>query len=121
MKKLFLTAVLALMPAVASAQVDAATTNITALLNALKSWIDILIPVVIAAAVLFFFWGLARYILAEADDSKVAGRRMMLWGVITLFVMISIWGLTGFLQNLFGINPQQNPPTIPSVGGSGTQ
>jgi hypothetical protein len=116
MKKIFFVSVLALAPVMALAQGTPQTSGVTNLLNSLKSWVDILIPIAVAAAVLFFFWGLARYILAEADESKIAGRHMMLWGVIALFVIVSIWGLVAFLGNLFGINTNQGtPPVLPSV------
>jgi membrane protein implicated in regulation of membrane protease activity len=89
--------------------------DISSVLDNAAYWIQLLIGIVAAAAVLVFFWGLVKYI-AKADDeeSKESGRRIMIGGVIALFVMFSIWGLVSFLQHSFGVYQQPNPypPTI---------
>lgn len=71
-------------------------------------------PIVVALALLFFFYGLAKYILNAADDEKKAeGRNIMIWGIIALFVMVSVWGLTTILAETFGItNRSINIPFV---------
>ena len=50
----------------------------------------------VALALLFFFWGLAQFILKSGDAaSHEEGKNKMVWGVIALFVMVSIWGIVG--------------------------
>lgn len=58
-------------------------------------------PVIVAIALLAFFWGLAMYVLNfQGDDKdKKKGRDMMVYGIIVLFVMVSVWGLVQVLQN----------------------
>lgn len=58
-------------------------------------------PVVVAIALLAFFWGLAMYVLnfQGEDKDKRKGRDMMVYGIIVLFVMVSVWGLVQVLQN----------------------
>ena len=78
-----------------------------------------LIPIAIAAAVLFFFWGLARYILSANDEAKKKdGMNIMFWGLIALFVMMSVWGIVRFFQNQ--LLPGQNFAPPPGLGGSTT-
>ncbi len=70
-----------------------------------------------ALALLVFFWGLVKYI-AKADDekAKAQGKSIMVWGVIALFVMFSVFGLVGFLQSSFGIDAGNNgAPNVPEV------
>jgi hypothetical protein len=71
-------------------------------------------PIIAALALLFFFWGLAQYILSVGDEEKKSqGRSIMIWGIIALFVMVSVWGITTMIADTFGI---QNPAiTIPEV------
>jgi len=67
--------------------------------------------------VLFFIWGLAFYILSAADEEKKKeGRNIMVWGVVALFVMVSVWGLVNLLQNTLEIKSDSAPP-IPGVIG----
>ena len=46
----------------------------------------------IALAVVAFFWGLVQYLFNVGDEKKGGskGVDMMIWGVIALFVMVSI-------------------------------
>lgn len=80
--------------------------------------ISTLLPIVVALALLFFFWGLAKFILAAGDESaKEEGKRIMIWGVVALFVMVSVWGLVYFLGNIVGVGQGQNLNAVPSVPG----
>ena len=48
-------------------------------------------------AVLVFFLGLVRFIFKAGDAKAVEeGKSLMIWGVVALFVMVSIWGILRF-------------------------
>lgn len=71
-------------------------------------------PVIISLAILFFLWGLTRYILKTDDvEGRKGARSMMTWGVIIIFVMVSLWGLVNFLDGLFGLD--DIPPGFPEL------
>lgn len=58
------------------------------------------IPIIIAATLLAFIWGLAKFILAAGDVSKINdGKMLMIWGVIALFVMVSFLGIINLLYS----------------------
>jgi hypothetical protein len=57
---------------------------------------DILIPLVFSLALLLFFWGMVKYIWSEGQG-KEEGKKFMIWGVVALFVMSSIWGIIYFI------------------------
>ncbi len=63
------------------------------------------IPVLLSLAVLVFFWGIVKFI-SNAGDEKVIeeGKQLMLWGMISIFVMIALWGIIGWLQAQFGLD-----------------
>jgi hypothetical protein len=49
-------------------------------------------------------WGVVQYILNNEEEAKrEKGKQFMLWGIIALFVMFSVWGLIKVLGNTFGI------------------
>jgi hypothetical protein len=62
-----------------------------------------IVPILIGAALILFFWGIVRYIFAAGHDGKGNGRKLIIWGVITLFVMVSIYGILQILMNSFGV------------------
>ena len=75
----------------------------------------ILSPLVFTLALLLFFWGLVKYIWSTGTE-KEQGKSIMIWGVIALFVMTSIWGITTFLGQELGVTPVTNM-TIPTING----
>lgn len=65
-----------------------------------------IVPIVFGLALIFFFWGLAQFILKSGDPKNhEEGRNKMIWGVVVLFVMISIYGIINGLGNLINIHP----------------
>lgn len=111
MKK-FIIAGLAFAPALASAQ---QLGNINDLLNSIGNLVDAALPIVVAIALLVFFWGLVKFIFSGAD-SKEEGRDLMIWGIVALFVMVSVWGLVNFIGNAFDIEQGGEAP-VPGVQG----
>jgi hypothetical protein len=94
----------------------AQTGNITALIKAIGGWVGKLAVILIGVALVVFFWGIIRYVLAGADEEKrAAGRSLMIYGVIGLFVMVAIWGLVYFLASLLGVETTGNivTPGVP--------
>jgi len=105
-------------PGVASAQ-GVGIGGLLGLLNQAQDLINRLIPFVIALTVLFFLWGLFRYIMAGGDaDKRKEAQGAMIWGIITLFVMVSVWGLVNILVRSFNLDVSAPPgPQLPLPGG----
>ncbi|MDP2705291.1 MAG: hypothetical protein U1D31_01250 [Patescibacteria group bacterium] len=109
-KALALTATIAA-PALAFAQLG----NVEDIISAIGSIVTLLIPIAFSAALLFFFWGLAQYILSAGnEEAKAQGRNMMIWGIVALFVMASVWGLVAFIGDALGID-QSGDIDVPGV------
>ncbi len=70
--------------------------------------VGITVPVLLGVAVLFFVAGLVRYLLnADDDDARETGRRHMLWGVLALFVIVTVWSIVLLLVELTGVTMGQ--------------
>lgn len=77
--------------------------NLFDLINAFGDLVGLAIPIVGSLALLGFFWGLAKYIFSQGNEtSKIEGKKVMVYGLIALFVMFSVWGIIGFFQRSFG-------------------
>lgn len=101
-------------PLIVSAQ-DGRLQGVISIVEGIGVLVDRLIPIAFAAALLFFFWGLAKFILGAGDEEKrKAGRGMMLAGVVALFIMASILGIIDFIGNALGIE-QGGSATAPGV------
>lgn len=74
------------------------------LIRAIGDIVQTLTLIVAAIALLVFFWGLAKFILKIGNEDAVDdGKRLMIWGLVALFVMVSVWGIIGFFQRELGL------------------
>lgn len=65
-----------------------------------------LTPILFSMAIVAFLYGVQKYILAGASEDKVKeGREMMIYGIIGLAVMFSVWGLVRLVASTFFILP----------------
>ncbi|NOY35354.1 MAG: hypothetical protein GXP44_00245 [bacterium] len=61
-----------------------------------------LIGLVIAVALMIFIWGVIEFIAGAANDEKRSkGKQHMVWGVIGLFIMVSVFGIMQILVNFW--------------------
>jgi hypothetical protein len=68
-------------------------------------------------ATVFFFYGIARYIFAvrTGEPKKIQeGNTFLIWGTVSLFVMLSAWGIVYLAQDYFGIKESSAVIDIPS-------
>lgn len=66
--------------------------------------IEKIIPVLIGLGLLLFIFGLIKYMVSRDDKTREDARQVIVYGVITLFVMVSVWGLVNLLASTFGID-----------------
>lgn len=102
-------------PMLAFAQIIPQSPGFSGILNTVKSFMNAIIPVLITLGIIYFILGVIQYMSGKSDDAKKEGRDKMIWGIIGLFAIVSIWGLVALLNSTFGIqqggvlNPQQIP------------
>ena len=62
-----------------------------------------IIPIIFALAVLYFLWGALLFIQSAGDPKgREEGKKRLIFGIIGLAVMVSVWGLVSILVNTFG-------------------
>lgn len=68
--------------------------------------VDPLVKLLLAAAVLYFVVGVFNFIKSKTSGDTVdigQGKRHVLWGIIGIFIMISVWGIIAILRNTVGV------------------
>lgn len=112
--KKVLIVVLSLTPILASAQL----TNTGEFITAVGNLVERLIIVVAGLGLLAFMWGLARFIFAVGGDPKAVdnGKVLMKWGLVALFVMVSVWGIIHLIRaEIFPTTPFDSNVTLPRI------
>lgn len=81
--------------------------------------VNTLIPILLALAVLVFFWGIVKFIANASDpEARAGGLRHIIGGMIGLFVMVAFWGIIGYVQQSLGLTPgtvTTSPPPVVEV------
>jgi type IV secretory pathway VirB6-like protein len=83
----------------------------------LFSWVgvmlNLLLPLIISLTVVWFIFTVFRYTIIEADQEKEFAKKQIIWGIIGIFAMISVWGLVNILRSTFNLNTSRlNAPII---------
>jgi uncharacterized membrane protein YidH (DUF202 family) len=70
-----------------------------------KVIINPLIFFIFALALVYFVYGLAKYLLSpDNEELKKSSKQHMLWGVIGMFIMVSVFGIMNLVLNTIGEN-----------------
>ena len=71
--------------------------------------------IAVSLAFFFFFYNLYKFIKAGDAESKEEAQGKMVWSVVAIIVITSLWGIIGFMRGIFGIGPGE-PNDIPIPG-----
>ena len=85
-------------PSLASAQ---AVTTFEGLVGKIYGMLSSLVPIIVSLTVIVFLWGIFQLVQSNSEDSRKDAIKIITFGVIALFVMISVWGLVAILSNTF--------------------
>jgi hypothetical protein len=70
--------------------------------------------VVFAAGFLLFLWGLVKFLWnAQEGADNAEGKSHMIWGIVGMVIMVSIWGIISLLNNTFGLGVNGGASTDP--------
>ena len=108
MKKAIAITLLYAFPLAAFAQ---APTNLIGLITFAGDVANRLIPLLIAVALVVFFYGIIQYVMAKKPGKSI---NIIIAGLVGLFIMVSVWGIIRIAQNTFGVG-NAAPIGIPQV------
>ena len=66
--------------------------------------INPIIVLLFALALVIFLFGMAEFIMnADNDEKRSDGKRHMLWGIVGIAIMFSVWAILGIILSTLGI------------------
>ncbi len=85
--------------------VTSRATDAFSLIKILQNIVDAVIPFIIGLGVLVFIYGVFNFVTSAGDEEARAGaKQLIIWGIIGIFVMVSVWGLVNILAGTFDLN-----------------
>lgn len=81
----------------------AAPSNFRELVGMFTDLVNPIIGLLTSLALLFFFWGIVKYIYHAGDEKKASeAKSTIVYGVIALTVLFSFWGIVYFfIESIF--------------------
>lgn len=119
MKKIVIGAfVLFAAPLAASAQSVSSCSQLTGsnggvagVVSCIIGFFNIAVYLIMAAAVVYIVWGAFQLM---REEKREEGKNIVLYGIVGLFVMTSIWGLVNILDRTFNLSNEgaSRPPEL---------
>jgi hypothetical protein len=78
------------------------------------------LPLLISLGVIYFVWGVVQYFIGDSEEAKTKGRDRIIYGIIGLAVIISIWGLVTLVTDTLGVGGRPPTETINNLAPQGT-
>ncbi len=72
------------------------------LIGTIKTLGGLMAGLIITISLIYFIWNTIKYIKSQ-DKDRVKYREGMIYGVIGLAVVVSVWGIVGLIRSIFGI------------------
>ncbi|MEK7139862.1 MAG: hypothetical protein AAB805_00900 [Patescibacteria group bacterium] len=65
-----------------------------------------IISILFALSLAFFLWGIARFIWTSgADADREQGKNHMIWGLVGMVIVVSVYGIINVAISVLGIPP----------------
>lgn len=78
------------------------STGIIGLLN------TVAVPIIFAFAFAAFVWGVVNYFFLHGGEEakREEGRKFVMWGLLGMVVLFSVWGFVNIVLSTLGIMPK---------------
>lgn len=120
MKKIFkfvpVFSLISLTPVIAVAQnTNSCGDGLTGVLCRINDLLGAVLPFLISLGVLYFIWGVVQYVIADSDEAKTKGKDKIIYGIIGLTVIVSLWGLVFLVVDTFGVGKNNLAPDVSNI------
>lgn len=115
---IFLTILGSFVPTVSFAAGEASPTISGLVSSFTNSVVTAIVSLFAAVGIAAFFFGIVRYIwgVRGGESKKIEeGNKVIIWSMIALFILFSIWGIITYTQGIFGVD-SNSAIVIPNRG-----
>ena len=70
--------------------------------------VEPLLLLLFGVAFVIFVWGIVEFIQnSESDDGRETGKRNMIWGIVGMVIMLSVFGIINIIAGTLGVEGVQ--------------
>src|SRR3989339_853203 len=85
--------------------------GLSSILCRIAELLNYVLPVLIVLGVVYLVWGGVRYMIGDSEEAKKKGKDGIIFGIIGLVVIVSLWGLVYIVVNTFNLRRDNFAPT----------
>lgn len=90
------------LPEISAVSGSGCTTDLCDILLSVFNLLNGIIVLLMVIATVVFLWGIIKYLRAGGEEENIAeARRLIIWGIIFLTVMVAVWGVVNLLVDFF--------------------
>jgi hypothetical protein len=86
-----------------------AQASLDTLIDKFTYYLSFALPILVSVAVVWFVWQVIKYTISGEGDKRDEAKSGIIWGIVGLAVIVSIWGLVEFLTTTLGLDPVSAP------------
>ncbi len=92
-------------PASSGSGLSGGASDVSALVSFLGAALNVATRLILGAAVVFFLWGVFQFVQSAGDEeARKIGKDHIIYGVIGIAIMVSVWGLVNFVTGSIGLD-----------------
>lgn len=114
MKKTIFAIALSIIPLTAYGQL-AEIRNVNSLATRLAGIGNIITYLLVGLAVIYIIWNTVHYFIRPSGSDRSEAGMSIMWGIIGLFIIVSLWGIVNILVNTFYMNPNVPKDRFPNA------
>lgn len=92
-----------------------AQASLDSLIGKFTYYLSLALPILISIGVIWFVWQVIKYTISGDGDKRDEAKSGIIWGIVGLFVILSVWGLVDFLGQTLDIGQGGGPTGIPEL------
>ena len=116
-KKIIIGSSAFLAPTIVFAQLTGRVDDLSSLVKFINSALGTVTGLIVALAVVYVLYGIFQFVQAGDDEARKEGRNKMVYGIIGIAVMGSVWSLVKIVTKTFGFDGSTaiSPPALPPI------
>ncbi len=90
-------------------------TDANSLIAKFNRLVNAAIPIIVTLAVVWIVWYVFKYMIAGGEEEKKASKGGIVYGIVGLAIILSIWGLVNILVRTLGLDNTVPVNQLPHV------
>jgi O-antigen/teichoic acid export membrane protein len=79
-------------------------TQLVRILSSIRDWLNIIIPILVILSLIYFIWGVIRFVIQGNEETKKEAKEQVIYGLIGIFVLLSVYGIINLIGKTLNVN-----------------